>query len=230
MEIEILQLIEGAKRARGTCVIIDVFRAYSVECYALAGGISRIYPVASLDAAYSFKREHPEYLLCGEREGKKEADCDFGNSPFEINRATLNGKRLIHTTSAGTQGIECAVCADTILVAALCNAKATADFIRAQNPAHVSLVCMGLACMHPTTEDTACAEYIKSLLLNLPFDRERAIENMRRTDGQRFFVEADQSFAPREDFDLCTSFDKFDFALQVRRDENNRNYIEKPSI
>ena len=33
MEIRILELIEGAKKAEGLTVIIDVFRAFSLECY-----------------------------------------------------------------------------------------------------------------------------------------------------------------------------------------------------
>ena len=44
MNIEILQLIEGARKARGLTVIIDVFRAFSVECYAMAGGAKEILP------------------------------------------------------------------------------------------------------------------------------------------------------------------------------------------
>lgn len=32
-EVKILRLIEGAKMAEGLTVIIDVFRAFSLECY-----------------------------------------------------------------------------------------------------------------------------------------------------------------------------------------------------
>ena len=32
MEIQILELIEGARAARGLTVIIDVFRAFTLEC------------------------------------------------------------------------------------------------------------------------------------------------------------------------------------------------------
>ena len=38
MEIRILELIEGAKKAEGLTVIIDVFRAFSLECYLYARG------------------------------------------------------------------------------------------------------------------------------------------------------------------------------------------------
>ena len=33
MKIQILQMIEGARKARGLTVVIDVFRAFSLECY-----------------------------------------------------------------------------------------------------------------------------------------------------------------------------------------------------
>ena len=45
MNIQILQLIEGAKAARGLTVIIDVFRAFSVEAYLFAQGAEMIIPV-----------------------------------------------------------------------------------------------------------------------------------------------------------------------------------------
>ena len=35
MQINILQFVEGAKKAQGIVVIIDVFRAFSFECYAI---------------------------------------------------------------------------------------------------------------------------------------------------------------------------------------------------
>ena len=140
MEVTIHQLLEGAREARGVTVVIDVFRAYSVESYAFAGGMERIYPVGNLEEAYELKREHPDFLLCGEREGRKQEGCDFGNSPLEIMKSNVQGRTMIHTTSAGTQGLENATGADVLLAGALVNAKATAEYIRRLNPQHVSLV------------------------------------------------------------------------------------------
>lgn len=59
MEINIVQLIEGAKVARGITVIIDVFRAFSTACYAVAHGIKKIYPVGDISKAYQLKNMHP---------------------------------------------------------------------------------------------------------------------------------------------------------------------------
>ena len=38
MKTEIFHLIEGAERAEGLTVVIDVFRAFSMECYLYAAG------------------------------------------------------------------------------------------------------------------------------------------------------------------------------------------------
>lgn len=230
MDVTIFQLLEGARQARGAAVIIDVFRAYSVECYGFAQGLRRIYPVGGLEEARRMKEEHPDYLLCGEREGRKQPGCDFGNSPLEITKRNLTGRTLIHTTSAGTQGLENAKGADLLLAASLVNARATAEYLRRLNPAQVSLVCMGLAGRRPTDEDTLCAQYIRALLLGLPFDKEQAVETMRRGDGQRFFIPEDQGFAPKEDFDLCVMFDRFPYALPVQYDQEGRKYIEREII
>jgi 2-phosphosulfolactate phosphatase len=45
MKIRILKTIEGAKEAEGLTVMIDAFRAFSLECYLFAAGARRIYPV-----------------------------------------------------------------------------------------------------------------------------------------------------------------------------------------
>lgn len=45
MNIKILQLIEGAKQATGTAVIIDVFRAFTVEAYLVNNGVQKLIPV-----------------------------------------------------------------------------------------------------------------------------------------------------------------------------------------
>ena len=43
MQVECLDFVAGARAARGLAVVIDVFRAFSVACYATAGGARRIH-------------------------------------------------------------------------------------------------------------------------------------------------------------------------------------------
>ena len=57
MKIKILQLIEGARQAAGVTVVIDVFRAFSVEAYLMSGGAEKIIPVGDIQLAYQYKEE-----------------------------------------------------------------------------------------------------------------------------------------------------------------------------
>ena len=226
MEIEILQLLEGAKKSNGLTVIIDVFRAFSTACYAFGNGIQRIYPVGDLDMAYDMKKQNPDYILVGERNEQKPEGFDFGNSPSQLLEANLLGKTMVHTTSSGTQGIANAIHADEILTGSFVNAGAIVEYIRGQKPKKVSLVCMGYSCQFPTDEDTFLAVYIKNELKGIPNDFPIMVEQLRNGDGARFFAPEKQEWAPAADFDLCLSLNRFNFVLKVGQD-NNLNYLMK---
>ena len=229
MNIKILQLIDGAKKATGVAVIIDVFRAFSVESLIYSKGAEKIIPVGDINWAYEYKKTHPEVVLIGERGGKICEGCDFGNSPSQIKDFDFCGKTVVHTTSAGTQGVANAKNADVILVASLTNAMATAKYIASLNPNNVSLVCMGLAGVEPTDEDTLCAEYIKSLLENTSINLNEKIENLKTTSGAKFFDKAQSDVFPTEDFYLSTNVDAFDFALRID-EENGTAFTKKIDI
>ena len=169
MKIQILQLLEGAAQARGLTVIIDVLRAFSLECYLSHRGAAELRPVATLEEAFAWRRRDPEVLLVGERGGAKCEGFDYGNSPSGIPAEAVRGRRIIHTTSAGTQGVVRAVHAEEIVSGSLVNAAAVAAYLRRRDPEEVSLVCMGNAGVREAPEDLLCAEYIRSLVLGEPF-------------------------------------------------------------
>ncbi len=56
MDIKILHLLDGAKQAQGLTVIIDVFRAFSVECYLYKQGVKSIYTVGTIKKAQYLKK------------------------------------------------------------------------------------------------------------------------------------------------------------------------------
>ena len=64
MSIErlILQGADGARRAEGLAVVIDVLRATSFQCWALGRGAERIIAVGGLEEAYALKRANPGWL------------------------------------------------------------------------------------------------------------------------------------------------------------------------
>lgn len=231
MDIKILHLFEGAKKARGLTVIIDVFRAYSVEAYLLSCGAEKIIPLADKELAYKLKRENPHMLLVGERHGKTLPGFDIGNSPAAVLKTDVKGKTVIHTTSAGTQGIANAFNADEILGCALVNAKATAEYIRQNNPETVSLVCMGNEAVNPNAEDTLCAEYIKSILEGQPLNMEKELEILRHDpDAVKFFNPDTQHIYPKEDYPLCVDLDKFQFILKYEKSHDGTGFIKRINL
>ncbi len=84
MKVDILEFVEGARRARGVTVIIDVFRAFSVACYAYDAGAAGIIATAGVEDAFRLKTAYTNSVLVGERDEKKIPGFDFGNSPTEI--------------------------------------------------------------------------------------------------------------------------------------------------
>lgn len=232
MRIEILQQIEGAKQARGLMVVIDVFRAMTVEAFLMSRGTKKLFPVGDVQIAWDYKASHPDAVLCGERGGAIIEGFDFGNSPAAIEHLDFTGKTVIHTTSAGTQGIANATGADEILGGCLYNAEATARYIKDKNPECVSLVCMGLAGERPTDEDTLCAMYIKSLLEETPLENmDERIANLKLTDGAKFFDAAQQNVFPKRDFELCTRVGECPFVLRLAYDEKlGMNYMERVEV
>ncbi len=222
MKIKILEFVDGASKATGVTVIIDVFRAFSVECYAFDSGAARIIATATPEEAFELKKRYSNSVLVGERNEKRIDGFDFGNSPTEIIKADLRGKTVIHTTTAGTQGLINAKNADMVLAAGFVNAGAVAGYIKQVNPKYVSLVAMGYRATISAAEDLLCAELIASCLeKGVEFDYTK-ISELRNSSGKRFFDPQNIDFSPPTDFFLCTMADRFNFVLKgtVRTDGN----------
>lgn len=226
MKVKILQLLEGAKKATGLTVIIDVFRAFSTACYSFDCGVIKIIPVGDINLAYRLKQENPDFVLIGERNEQKPPGFDFGNSPSQLLNETLKGKTVVHTTSSGTQGIANAVNANEIITGSFVNAGAIARYIQQRKPVTVSLVCMGYACEYPTDEDTLCAQFIKNQLKGVVNNFHEMKEIIRKGSGARFFDPEKQSWSPKADFDLCLNLNRFNFVLKVEEDYGV-NYLKQ---
>ena len=219
-QVNILHLIEGAKRAEGMTVIIDVFRAFSLECYLYDMGVKEIRPVRAIEEAFSLRDCISDSILIGERQGKKCEGFDYGNSPSTVSKEHVAGKTIIHTTSAGTQGIVNAVGASEIITGSLVNAKAVAKYIMEKQPQIVSLVCMGNGGVRTAPEDELCAEYIKSILEDKKFlDFEQRVSDLRHNGGEHFFVQSEQEVFPEADFWMCINYNRFPFVIKVEKDE-----------
>ena len=226
-----VKIIHDAKQATGLTIIIDVFRAFTVEPYLIYNRVEKIIPVGDKEIAYNLKEQNREYILIGERNGIKLPGFDFGNSPSQIKNIDFSKKVVIHTTSCGTQGIVNAINANEIITGSLVNASAIVKYIKQNNFEDISIVSMSRPNEFPSDEDELCAKYIKSMLEgNLLENLEDEVENLKLTSGKKFFDSSNEEIFPKEDFYLCVEINKFDFVLRVNKDINGMFYIEKIEI
>lgn len=230
MEINILQLTEGARQAVGLTVVIDVFRAFTTACFIINNGAKEIYPVGKVETAFMLKGQIPGCILVGERNEIIIPGFDYGNSPANIENVDFSGKTIVHTTSAGTQGIVNAVNADEIITASFVNIYAVVKYIKSRCPNIVSIVCMGKAAVEPAEEDTWCAEYIRALLLNDYYDIENRLLKLRDLEGKRFFNPKNQEQCPQRDFYLSTRLGIFDFVLKAEKIDSKASLFKLNKI
>ena len=226
-----IKIVNDAKQATGLAVIIDVFRAFTVEPYLINNGAKKLVPVGDMQIAYDYKEKDNNYILIGERNGIILPGFDYGNSPSQIENIDFSEKTIIHTTSCGTQGIVNAINAKEIITGSLVNAQAIVRYIFENKIDEISLVALSRPGEHPSDEDLLCAKYIKSLLENKTISNlEEEIEKLKTTSGYKFFNKLKQKDFPERDFYLCTEINKFNFVLKVKKDENGNLYIEKVDV
>jgi len=217
VRIDVFDHVAGAREARGIAVVIDVFRAFSVAAYAFDAGAVRVLPVAEIEDAKALGRRFPGAVLAGERHARKLPGFDIGNSPTEVRAIGLQGKVLVHTTHAGTQGLVNATGADEVLTGAFVNISAVCRYILARGSQRVSLVRMGHEARERCAEDDLYAECLRLLLLGEPAPLGEVRERLRSAPAAAKFFDPACDWAPRDDFEYCTDVDRFDFVLRLKR-------------
>lgn len=160
MRIDVVTIAQDVRQhlvSGKNAVVIDVLRATSTMCTALANGCSAIYPVTSPEDAFLLAASfHPgTFLIGGERGGIKVEGFDLGNSPREYTSNSVGGKKLIMTTTNGTLAIRNCRGATNVYLAALLNATTVARRI-AEEKMDTVLVCSGTEGAF-TLEDAYCA-------------------------------------------------------------------------
>lgn len=176
MEVRLGSLVRDARDAEGTVIIIDVFRAFTTAAIAFDRGADRIVLVAEVEEALALHNNGVGDILMGEVDGKRPEGFDYGNSPFEISSADVAGKTIVQSTRAGTVGVAAATKADTIYLASLVVAEATAQAIQQASPLLVSIIAMGDRGAYRSDEDEQCALYPRRLPRTLA-DRARTPKN-----------------------------------------------------
>jgi 2-phosphosulfolactate phosphatase len=112
-----------------TGIVIDVIRATSTICQALASGYERVFCAAEIEEARALRQLLGEGLLGGERNAVRIPGFDLGNSPREYLEPA--GSTLILSTTNGTRAVVAAAqrCR-RVLVASLLNLSAVVEETR----------------------------------------------------------------------------------------------------
>jgi 2-phosphosulfolactate phosphatase len=128
--------------AAPTGIVIDVIRATTTMCQALASGYERVFCTAEIEDARSLREELGEGVLGGERNAVRIPGFDLGNSPREYLEPV--GETLILSTTNGTRAVvSAAQRCERVLVASLLNLAAVVDSAREAGEDAV-VVCAGV--------------------------------------------------------------------------------------
>ena len=219
MEIRIGSLYRGAQEARGTVVIIDVFRAFTTDAVAFSKGAEKIVLVAEVEEALKLREQGVGDICMGEVDGIRPDGFDLGNSPYEMLDVDVAGKTLIQSTRAGTVGMSAAVNASRIYAGSLVLAAATVKAILRDAPDLVTIVAMGAEARVHADEDEQCAFYMRNLLQGRKpeHDAVRALV-LAGAEAQKYADPEQPQFHP-EDRDMALQIDSVDFAIKVGRED-----------
>ncbi len=204
--------IEGARRAQGIVVVIDVLRSFTVSAYALAGGARECRLVRTVDEARELAARTERAVICAEEDALPVEGIPISNSPTMIRSTDLKGRVLIQRSTAGTQ-VAAAVKGDDIFAASLVVARATIQACLLRKPETITLVA---SADHP--EDHACARYMQALIEGRRPNLEMLLEPLRDSERYRRAVSGEWPGFPRTDLDLSLAPDRFDFAMPVTRE------------
>jgi 2-phosphosulfolactate phosphatase len=209
--------LDSCHQARGVVVVIDVLRAFTTAGYLFEAGVKEIYLTSSVEDALNLHQLLPGSLLLGEIDGIPIPGFDLGNSPSELSRYDVRGKTIIQRTTADTQGVIRCLHANTILTAALTNARATAIHLQRMAPEEITFVLTGY---FPDEgwgdEDAVCADVLEAYLQNRPIDWNEVARRVRDSRSGRHYDGTREAFPPR-DLDMALDFNRFPFAMQVEK-------------
>ena len=128
--------------AAPTGVVIDVIRATSTICQALASGYERVLCAAEVEQARALRDSDGRVTLGGERLGVRIEGFDLGNSPREY--LEPRSPVLAITTTNGTRAIVTAAArCERVLIASLLNLGAVVEAAAATGD-DVAVFCAGV--------------------------------------------------------------------------------------
>ena len=130
-----------------TVFVIDILRATTAMCAALARGAKAVIPVASSEEAVRLAQTigSTDVLLAGERNCVRIPGFQLGNSPLEMTEDAVRGRTIIMTTTNGTKAMLATQGAGSVYTAAAVNLTLAGDAAREalERQRDILIVCAG---------------------------------------------------------------------------------------
>ncbi len=219
VEIIVGSLLEGARAAQGTAIIIDVFRAFTTASIAFSRGAEKIVLVADVDEALDLKRQGVGDVCMGEVAGLRPEGFDYGNSPYELSQADVAGKTLIQSTRAGTVGVSAATQAQSIYAGSLVIAEATTKAIIRERSELVTIVAMGAEGKIRADEDEQCALYLRNLFQGRKPDKDAVCSLINAGEEAQKYGDPERPHFHPKDKEMALQIDSVPFAIRVSRED-----------
>jgi 2-phosphosulfolactate phosphatase len=153
-------------------IVVDVLRATSTICQALASGYERVLCCAEIDEARALAESQGPAELAGERRLEHIEGFDFGNSPRELEGTAATATLILSTTNGTRLLVAAAERFERVYVGSLLNLDAVAAAARASGE-DVAVLCAGVL-GELALDDAYCAGRIAAQLDGEPEDSARA--------------------------------------------------------
>jgi 2-phosphosulfolactate phosphatase len=153
--------------AGSAAIVIDLLRATTTICYALAAGANEVVPFREIEETFAAAKRigRDQVILAGERRGLLIDGFDLGNSPAEFTPERVAGRRVFITTTNGTQALHHAQMARRVIVGAAVNLSAIVASVK--DEPRIAILCAGTDGKE-TLEDILAAGAVVEKLTAVP--------------------------------------------------------------
>jgi len=162
----------GEQTPASTGIVVDVLRATSTICQALASGYERVLCCAEVEEARELAQSEGPAKLAGERRLEHIEGFDFGNSPSELDGEPAAETLILSTTNGTRLLVAAAERFERVYVGSLLNLDAVAAAAR-ESGEDVAVLCAGVL-GELALADAYCAGRIAVALGGEPADSARA--------------------------------------------------------
>jgi 2-phosphosulfolactate phosphatase len=215
LNAEIINSFDRLEELTGMVVILDVFRASNTIISLMATGVRELVLLADLEEARRLRDMRSGWVLLGERRGITPPDFDGGNSPVEAATGAFACKRVILTTSAGTQAVGRLGSAKEVMFASFANAAAVVALLKRRAAQKIHFLPMGLEAASPALEDELAAQYLAESLAGDPPDFASIKSRLLNCEGAERLRSLDQ----HADLVFCTTLDSHRLIPRVINDD-----------